>query len=477
MTAPAASIADHLDWLFGRLNYERLSPGNYSLGDFKLDRMRELLDALGNPQNGRPCVHVAGSKGKGSVVHLVDAAVRGCGYRVGRFTSPHIERFHERIAIDGEPIADDALAAAFDRVRPVVEHLDAGDGPKLTFFEIGTALGWVAFEQAACELVVLEVGLGGRLDSTNVCDPLVTAIVSISHDHGQLLGDGLDEIAAEKAGIIKPGVPVVTGPLPPEAAEVVTAIADEHDAPLWSVGRAIGVRRERTGSDAPEHGGPVTIFTPDEDITVPVVLPGTHQRDNLVVAVGVLMKLRKWKYELPSSAIAAALATVSLPLRAEVVRQSPLIVLDVAHNGASVAALLATVPALRGPNQDGRLFAIFGTSSDKHVDEMLAEMRGRFDRVFLTEYSTNPRALRLAELEALASRLLDCPTTVTATPAASLAAAIACLTDPGDALLIFGSFFLASEMQSLLRTGRSADSSPLETFGEQTFGAAAGGNG
>ena len=434
----AAGLAAHLDWLYGRLNFERLSPGNYSLGDFKLDRMRRLLAELGDPQFAMPCVHVAGSKGKGSVVHLVDAAVRACGYRVGRFTSPHIERFNERIAIGGQPIGDAELSAAFEVVRPVVVRLDASDQP-LTFFEIGTALGWIAFDQAGCDLVVLEVGLGGRLDSTNVCRPVATAIVSISHDHGQILGDGLDAIATEKAGIIKDAVPVVTGPLPPEAAAVVDRIAGERNAPLDVVGGSIVA--------ADGNGGAVVIQTPGQSLTVRQVLRGEHQRDNLAVAAGLLGVLsRSGGFDLDPGCLQRGLERVQLPLRAEVIQRQPLVVLDVAHNGASVRALIDTADRQLQRSQSGRRVAIFGTSSDKHIDEMLAEMRGAFDVVCLTEYSTNPRALPLAELHAMAARLLDGELVVADSVPVAIASAMERLRSNDDSLLVFGSFFLASEV-------------------------------
>lgn len=441
MTTDAA--AADLDWLFGRLNFERLGRGGYSLGDLKLERMRRLLAELGDPQLATPCVHVAGSKGKGSVVHAVDAIARAGGYRVGRFTSPHIDQFHERIAIDGEPIGDDALHAAFAEVRPAVERLDADDHAA-TFFEIGTALAWVAFAAHRCDLAVMEVGLGGRLDSTNLCRPLVTAIVSISRDHGQILGHGLDQIAREKAGIIKRSVPVVVGELPPEAMGEVARVADEHSASVWAVGREI--RYEAAVEDTRS----LEVTTPAGRSAVRQTMAGQHQSDNLAVAVAIAHRLRDAEpaFDLPDGTIASPAAAADVPLRIETVSERPRIVLDVAHNGASVEALLAAVP-----EPDGRSVAIFGTSNDKHVDEMLAAMRGRFDAVCLTEYSTSPRALPIGELAAAAAAVLTCRTEVCPTPAAALDAALDKLGD-ADELLIFGSFFLASEIRSLLAERR-----------------------
>ena len=444
MASPSAAAA--IDWLFGRLNFETFGKGSYGLGDLKLERMRRLLAALGDPQLQTPCVHVAGSKGKGSVVYAVDAIVRAGGYRVGRFTSPHIERFHERIAIDGEPIDDAALAAAFEVVRPVVEQLDRDD-LAATFFEIGTALAWVSFLQAHCDLAIMEVGLGGRLDSTNLCRPIVTSIVSISRDHGHILGHGLDQIAREKAGILKAGVPAVIGRLPREANREVAAIAADVGTETWTLGSEV----RRTTVDSSDRGGTVlSVASPSGVTTVSQRMPGDHQSDNLAVAVAVAHRLRQTQpsFTLSDAVIADGAATISVPLRIEIVRDKPRIVLDVAHNAASVQALLDAT----APGNASRRIAIFGTSNDKHVDEMLAVMRQRFDLVILTEYSINPRALPIEELDRLAGDTLDCRRMVCRTPAEALEAAIEEASDPGDEILAFGSFFLASELRQLLLT-------------------------
>ena len=439
--ASSPSLAGHLEWLFGRLNFERLAAGKYQIGDFELARMQRLLRELDDPHLKTPCVHVAGSKGKGSVVYLVDQMLIAAGHRVGRFTSPHREHYRERIALDGVPIDDARLAAAFSTVRPVVDALET-DGCGATFFEVSTALGWVAFDQHGADVAVVEVGLGGRLDSTNLCRPWATAIVSISHDHGHLLGHGLDEIAREKAGILKPGVPTVMGDLPPEAASEVRQVAGRVASPVWQVG--VDLLAEPRGEQKVEVTSPIGSSTAVQR------LAGTHQRENLAVAVGLVHRLRP-HLDIPDEAIARGTAAVEVPLRIEVVRNRPRVVLDVAHNGASVAALLSTLspPA-------GRRFAIFGTSSDKHVDEMLQEMSGHFEHVYLSRYSSNPRALPVGDLAALAATHLDCETTVCDSVEVALARAERGLRDDDD-LLIFGSFFLAIEAQAALQSDRSAD--------------------
>ena len=215
----AASTTAHdaaLAFLYSRIDYERAVNPPYSAGTLRLERMRELLARLGNPQRGLPTVHIAGTKGKGSTAAMVAAVLTAAGHRTGLASSPHLRRVEERLAIDGRPASGDELVELVDRLRPHVEtmerqaaHVAGETGP--TYFEITTALAWQHFARNRVRAAVVEVGLGGRLDATNVCEPTVTAITSISFDHTRQLGNTLAEIAGEKAGIIKPGVPIISG--------------------------------------------------------------------------------------------------------------------------------------------------------------------------------------------------------------------------------------------------------------------------
>ncbi len=210
-------------FLESRIDHERSTPAPYSQRNFKLERMRELLAALGDPHLGLPAIHIAGTKGKGSTAAMIAAALEAAGYRVGLFTSPHLERVEERIAIDGQPLSAPDWERLIEEARPHVERMDAraecegACGP--TYFEIVTALAFRHFADLGADCAVLEVGLGGRLDSTNVCRPIVSLITSISFDHVQQLGGTLAAIAGEKAGIIKPGVPVISGVVAPNRAK------------------------------------------------------------------------------------------------------------------------------------------------------------------------------------------------------------------------------------------------------------------
>src|SRR5437016_3113003 len=219
-------------WWFARVDYERRSPDP---GDLKLDRMRELLRRLGDPHTQFRSVHVAGSKGKGSTCAMLESVLRHAGYRTGLFTSPHLTDVRERIQVNNQLISPEELISVAEIVRPAVEALEA-EGQSPTFFEVTTALGFVHFARQAVEIAVVEVGLGGRFDSTNVLTPLVSVITSISLDHTAILGETVEQIAFEKAGIIKPGVPVVSGVTEPGPRAVIERVAKERGARLVQLG-------------------------------------------------------------------------------------------------------------------------------------------------------------------------------------------------------------------------------------------------
>jgi dihydrofolate synthase/folylpolyglutamate synthase len=344
-----------LDFLFG---LERLGM------KFGLDNIAALCEALGHPERTFRAIVIAGTNGKGSVTVMVETALRAAGYRTARYTSPHLMRLEERFVIDGLEVETDALSAAVDAVRIAIERLVARgslDGPP-TFFECATAAAFELFRRAAVEVAVLEVGLGGRLDATNVVTPIATAITTIDFDHQAQLGNTLDAIAREKAGIIKPGVPVVCGRLPTEAEIAVRDVARQVGAPVIDALRAVQVTRAEDGSVR------VQSRTMRLD-AVTLALPGAHQLDNAAVAVALLDGLTDSGVDVPDEAVRTGLSKATWPGRLErFSRDGVDVLLDAAHNPAGARArvssrgdrMAARHAALRSDGRQGRL----GHSSD-----------------------------------------------------------------------------------------------------------------
>jgi dihydrofolate synthase/folylpolyglutamate synthase len=434
-----------LAYWYGRINYEVRAP---QPGDLKLDRMRGLLGHLGDPQRRVRAVHVAGSKGKGSTAAMLAATLQHAGYRTGLFTSPHLSHVEERIQINGATITADELTSLMAEIRDAVTTFEAknsGEGDAPTFFEIVTALGFLHFVRRRVEVAVLEVGLGGRFDSTNVCTPLVSVITSISLDHTRQLGSTLDRIAAEKAGIIRPGVRVVSGVRGADARRVIEATAEAQRAPLWALDRdfsyvhepahvtADGLQRPRVQITTPRHAWP----------WLELGLVGEHQAANAAVAVTALEALRGEGLSIPDAAVAAGLAQVLWPARMEVVARSPMIVLDCAHNVASVEALVATLETSFTPKTQRLVFA---ASNDKDLPGMLAVLGPRFRHVYLTRFTTSPRSADPAPLADLLKQA-HVPCSVHSSPSDALATARRD-SSSDDLICVTGSVFLAGELRT-----------------------------
>ncbi|NBW95622.1 MAG: bifunctional folylpolyglutamate synthase/dihydrofolate synthase [Planctomycetia bacterium] len=447
------SRAEALAWLDLRLNYERQSP---SPGTFGLGRMRRLLAAVGSPHDFVPVVHVAGTKGKGSTAAMIAAALGAGGYRVGRYLSPHVHAIEERIGVDGRPIDGRSLTAAFAVVMPAVEALDriasrrGCRGP--TWFEVLTAVALVHFARVRVDVAVMETGLGGRLDATNVTRPVLSVITSISLDHMALLGGTIGKIAAEKAGIIKRGVPVVSGAVHPSARRVIRTFAARRRAPLLELGHdftAAVAPAERPVPGDPLGATTVRIRLPAglgrEDGGDPVYrigMPGRHQADNAALAVVATLRLRALGYAVPERGLAKALRRTSLPARIEVVGTRPLVVVDAAHNVASMRALVDTLSALLDRLRPRVL--VFAASADKQIERMLRVAAGRFDHVVVTRYATNPRAASVDRL-ARACRAAGLPDAEAADSPDAAVARARRLAGTRGVVCIAGSFFLAAE--------------------------------
>jgi dihydrofolate synthase/folylpolyglutamate synthase len=438
-----------LAFWYSRINYEQRQPAP---SDLKLDRMRALLRLLGDPHESLRIVHVAGSKGKGSTSAMLSAILRQAGYRTGLFTSPHLCRVEERFQIDGQAIAAAELADLLDQVRPAVEELEEsgrrGGTPGIpTFFEVATALAFVWFARQRVDVAVLEVGLGGRFDSTNVCQPLLAIITSISYDHTHLLGDRLEQIAMEKAGIVKPGRPVISGVNVAEAREVIEAICQERQAPLWQLGVDFHYRYQPGWVGAEADRRPrVAVTTRRRDWPeLELSLLGEHQAANAAVAVAAVERLGDAGLPVPEAAVGQGLAVLDWPARLEVLGRRPLVVLDCAHNVASVQALVDTLKRSFPPSRRQLVLAV---SSDKDVPGMLRVLAGHFDHFLLTRYHS-PRSVPAETLADLLQATADRPWQICPTPAEAWHAARD-LARPDDLICITGSVFLAGELRPLV---------------------------
>ncbi len=454
---PDARRQAALRFLYDRIDYERFV--SLPFRDLKLDRMRELLARLGNPQQEMPIVHVAGTKGKGSTAVMTGAVLTAAGYRTGVFTSPHLERIEERTAIDGRPCSEEEFVELVDRLVPVVEAMDraapggsaADAGP--TYFEITTAIALCHFARCRVQAAVLEVGLGGRLDSTNVCLPQVCVITSISLDHTKQLGNTLESIAREKAGIIKPGIPLVSGVTNAGPREVIRDVCRRQGCRLTELETDFQFQYQPPRGLESSPGMGILDFQylragrEHRYDGVALRLVGRHQASNAAVALAALAELQERGFEIRPSAIREGLAGVSWPARVELIARRPAIVVDAAHNRASVEAL---VRVLTESFRVRRRLLVFATTQEKDVRGMLAILLPQFDAVIFTRYLNNPRAVPPQELAAVAADLTGRRYPVVADPAEAWREMLRAAA-PDDLVCVTGSFFIAAEIRQQVR--------------------------
>lgn len=423
--------------------------------EWNLPQTDLLLQAVGAPQRVFRSIVVAGTKGKGSTSAMLEAMLRAAGYRTGLWTSPHLHSYRERIQVNRQLISRDELVAEVAALRPVFDQFNPAPYGLPTVFQVGFALALHFFARQSIDIAVLEVGLGGRYDSANVVTPLVSVITSISYDHMAILGDTLAKIAWEKAGIIKPGVPVVTVPQQPEAMAVIERVAQEVGAPLYVAGAA-GVRGQRSGvrgqtvealmypvdalQDHPAHK--THHPTPN--------LPGAFQRENARLAAGAALLLRRSGLSLPDAVVEQGLATAHWPGRLEIVAGEPPVVLDGAHNGDSAQRLVA---ALRDLFPDRPVVLVLGMSHGHNVDHILAALVPAARAIVLT-HSRHPRAI--TDLNDVAARVRTLLPDVAAVPLAftpdvpeALEEARG-LAQPADLICVTGSLFVVAAAREAL---------------------------
>jgi len=425
---------ESIDYLLNFADFERLPRAGVV---FDLARVENLLHRLHDPHLGRPTVHVAGTKGKGSTCAMISSVLGVAGLRTGFYSSPHLLTYTERIRVDNKNISEDDWAAVATSVAPFVaeENADASYGI-LTTFEILTAMAFLHFRNVKADVQIMEVGLGGRLDATNVVEPDVCVITSISYEHMEVLGTTLDKIAAEKAGIIKPGVPVVTAPQEPEALTVIERIAKERGAPLIRIGADVPYREESYDLEGQSFHvrGRRDVY----DLRIPLL--GSHQVQNATAAVAACEVLAEGGLAVTPEHIKQGLRLVEWKGRLQVLRKDPWVVADIAHNGDSMRKLGQAVKACF-PYDKATLFIGFG--NDKDIDRLIDEAVRFADRVILVA-SRHPRALPPEKIAAeFAKRGIEPAAALSVSAAMKLALETS---SPDDLIVAAGSIFVIAEV-------------------------------
>src|ERR1700744_6240581 len=390
---PHPQYTKALNFLMSHTDYEKMRVVRYNTTTFSLDRMRTLLKYLGNPHTKFKTAHIAGTKGKGSTCHMLASMLQSGGLKTGLYTSPHIVDMRERIRLNGDLISHSGLVELVKRIEPALKKMGS---ERPTFFEIFTAMAFCYFADQKVDIAVIETGMGGRLDSTNVISPEVVAITSISKDHMSVLGNSLTKIAEEKAGIFKKDIPAVTCIQDGEIANVLKRVAGTAKAPLQVVGQDIefSYRFEITRPIGPHMRVCLTTESSRfEHLAVPLM--GEHQAVNCGLALAMLDKLKQRGFAFDDSKALEGLAKVKIPGRLEVVSKDPHVIIDGAHNAASVQALF------RGIGQHipyDSMVVIFGCNCDKDIDGMLQQISLGADKVIFTKSGNNPKAADPHEL-------------------------------------------------------------------------------
>jgi dihydrofolate synthase/folylpolyglutamate synthase len=445
LAKPFSTYQEAIAYLFGRTDYEKESHLSYNVTTFDLGRMEKLLSLLGEPHRKIRSVHIAGTKGKGSTATMLAKMLEANGYNVGLYTSPHVVHLHERIAVNSEMIGESDMLGLLNRAHAAIEKVSRKDNP--TFFEIMTALAFMYFVDRQVEIAVIETGMGGRLDSTNVITPEVIGITSLSFDHMRQLGNTIDSIAREKAGIFKQGVPIVTVEQDPLAMRVLKTQAIALKAPLSVTGTDIDFSyRFETSRESGPHTR-ICLTTPTsrfEHLKVP--LYGKHQAINGGLALALLDRLKGNGFKIDNDKAMRGLQSVALAGRMEMICDDPRVMVDGAHNAASIRALIQAI----GQNIPyDSMVVIFGCNNDKDIDGMLNELQFGADKVIFTR-SNSAKAV---SPQILADKYIEltgkmCQVATSLGEALHLARSA---TGRGDLICVTGSFYLVGQAKIRLQ--------------------------
>lgn len=433
------SYKEAISYLFARTDYEKETGLRYNVTTFSLDRMEKLLSLVGKPHKKIATAHIAGTKGKGSTATMLARMLESNGYNVGLYTSPHVLHLHERIVVNSKMISEREMLGLLNRIYRPIEKMSKTEAP--TFFEIMTALAFMYFADMKVDIAVIETGLGGRLDSTNVIRPEVVGITSLSIDHQQQLGKTLDSIAKEKAGIFKRGIPAITVQQEPEAMKVLKSHATAVKTPLSVTGHDIdfSYRFENSREYGPHMR--VCLTTPTssfEHLRVP--LHGRHQAINCGLALAMLDKLKSNGYEIDNEKAIEGLGKVWLAGRMEMICDDPRIMIDGAHNAASIKALIHAI----GQNISyDSMVIIFGCNSDKDIVGMLDKLQYGADKVIFTR-SSSAKAMSPDDLADMYTEICGkmCQSAASLGEALQLARSAV---SKEDLICITGSFYLIGE--------------------------------
>ncbi|MFG0252919.1 MAG: bifunctional folylpolyglutamate synthase/dihydrofolate synthase [Phycisphaerales bacterium JB038] len=434
-----------LKYIYEQVNFERMRKIRIRPEMFQLDRMRALCEALGDPQDQIRGVHIVGTKGKGSTVAMLSASLQECGYVVGAYTSPHLTDIRERICINNSLISHADFTELTKRVAAAAATLEEKTGP--SFFEILTAMAFCHFADQAVDIAIIEAGLGGRLDSTNIMTPVVTAVTSISKDHTHILGHELTAIATEKAGVFKPGVPVVSIKQEPEVEEVFRTHAEEVGTTFEICGKEIDFSaRFETSADLGPHTRVCITTDTSRFEHLPCPLQGEHQALNCGLALAILDKLRTRGFEMEDNAVIRGLTKTELAGRMEMVWTDPRVLIDGAHNASAIKALIRGIGAHISYDS---LVMIFGCAEDKDVDEMLKCISLGADKIIFVRAKTNPRSLPAEDLQRMFAQISG-KMTQTADSVEEAVNLAARAVSREDLICVTGSFFLAGEAKKHL---------------------------
>lgn len=445
---PFNSYKQAKDFLLQTIDYEKLTQYKYNTSGFDLKRMVEMMLFVGNPHKKRRCVHITGTKGKGSTSIIIASILKELGLKTGLFTSPHLIYLEERMKVNDRMISQKMFVELINRLKPYIDRIMVKTPALMpTFFEIVTAIAFLYFERKKVDISVLEVGMGGRLDSTNIILPEISVITPVGYDHTDRLGHTLDRIAYEKAGIIKEGVPVISSVQEPEALSVISKTCKERNARLYLVGKDILINSIKVTKRNGIYGTVCEIQTwknKYKNIFLPLV--GRHQVENCATAIGSLEVLSEnGVIKTDNEMVINALAKVKCPARIEVISKSPLIILDTAHTVSSMKILRESI---KENFSFKKLIVIIGLSADKDIEGILKEIACVADGLILTR-TGNPREAEPEQMAVTAKRYYRKKPMVIEDIDEALKEARR-IAKKDDLICITGSFFLAGKMKKLL---------------------------